>query len=69
MTRFADMTPNARMGWLLWARSHDWGRRAVMSEAGELSGLCCSVSYADGREGYERPTFTTPREMKDWAGY
>jgi hypothetical protein len=69
MTPFADMTPNARLGWLLWARSHDWGRRAVMSAAGVISGLCCSVSHRDGRETFARPTFTAPGPMKAWAGY
>jgi hypothetical protein len=69
MTRFADMTPNARLGWLLWAREHDWGRNAIMSEDGHLSGLVCAVSHHGQHAGFERPTFTTPREMKAWAGY
>ena len=69
MTRFSDMTQNARLGWLLWAREHDWGRGAVMSDDGKLSGMSCLVTHRDGSSEVERPTFETPREMKDWAGY
>lgn len=69
MTRFSDMTSSARLGWLLWAREHDWGRNARMTADGVIEGLSCLVSHRDGSASVERPTFTTPREMKAWAGY
>ena len=69
MTLFADMTPNARLGWLLWARDHDWGRNAVMSDDGHLCGLACLVTGPGGVMETERPIFTNPRDLKAWAGY
>ncbi|HEV7352576.1 MAG TPA: hypothetical protein VGN74_05545 [Brevundimonas sp.] len=69
MTLFSDMTANARLGWLLWAREHDWGRNARMTEDGRLTGVSCLVSHRDGSSTVERPTFTNSRDLKAWAGY
>lgn len=68
MTKFSDMTDNAREGWFLWAREHDWGRDARF-EGDELANLLDHSVDREGVSRYSRIRFDNPRAMKIWAGY
>lgn len=61
-TRFADMAPGVANRWLNWARSHDWGENAGFLDTGKIAG-CREYGSSD------EMLFSTPREMRDWAGY
>lgn len=75
MTKFRDMTPCDRRGWLSWARSHDWGQNALMTEDGQITGLVDRCTARCERTGAVRlieqpgPAFDAPRPLRDWAGY
>lgn len=68
-TKFADMDNTQRHRWLDWANSHDWGSKpAFITDAKNIKAYCaakddCGDWYDDSE------VFTTPREMRNWAGY
>lgn len=59
-TKFADMPSGVAKRWLAWAQSHDWGHNAFYQDAGVLAGCA---------DAWDAPLFSTPRELRDWAGY
>jgi hypothetical protein len=70
--KFADMPSGYQRRWLDWARSHDWGREAGFNGI-EIYGC---ENWETERHGQtvvhvmtEYKSFSTPREMRDWAGY
>lgn len=68
-TPFSMMTPEKRRYWLAWARSHDWGTPHLPHYI-ESEKLACYGMAHNGKEWIvERAEFTTPREMRNWAGY
>jgi hypothetical protein len=73
MTKFADMPPGSRNGWLLWCASHDWGQVPNApawydEETGEL--VTYSAECSDGfMFQIVEARHTTPKELKAWAGY
>ena len=74
-TKFSDMPSAVRQNWLDWARSHDWGHEANYHPERGIYGVEDWYSYriADDLpvvavlDGYK--DFSTPRQMRDWAGY
>lgn len=65
--KFEDMTRAQVLGWQKWAQSHDWGREAYYQQ-GRLCGII-EHEY-DGKKWTQAlVNFSTPREMRDWAGY
>lgn len=60
-TRFSDMPAGVANRWLAWARSHDWGRGAYLDE-GKVYGIVETATT-------DEQAFSTPRELRDWAGY
>ena len=73
MTKFSDMPIGSRNGWVLWAQSHDWGAGDPFipwydDMTGELVTYCW-VSERNGSGYVEEARHSTPKEMKDWAGY
>jgi hypothetical protein len=66
-TKFADMPEGKKAGWLRWANSHDWGAEP----AGFVGDKLVTYGQAhDGRKWFvERVEHSTPREMRNWAGY
>lgn len=56
-TKFADMPSGVANRWLAWAQSHDWGGEAKFLDTGNMFVEHCE------------PIFSTPRELRDWAGY
>lgn len=73
-TRFADMTTLERTVWHRWALSHDWGAnrpsRFEENENGEyVLKSFCAVVMVDGSNEIETAYHSTPRELRDWAGY
>jgi len=68
-TKFADMNDIQRDRWVDWANSHDWGSKpAFMSPEFNLIAYCAAKD--DCGDWYDdQGVFSTPREMRDWAGY
>lgn len=72
-TKFADMPEPVRKRWLDWARSHDWGQEASFHPDRGIYGCEEWQSERHGETvvavmtGYR--DFSTPREMRNWAGY
>lgn len=66
-TKFADMPEAERAAWRRWANSHDWGS----NPAGFVGDkLVTYVQAHDGKQWFdERAEHSTPRELRDWAGY
>lgn len=62
---FAEMTVQNRANALSWARSHAWGRDAIMSEDGVLSG----VSVLEDAPRRRCLNFTSLHDLARWAGY
>jgi hypothetical protein len=67
-TKFADMPSGIAAHWKQWARSHDWGRGAYYEE-GRMHGIIETSYDASDKIHEEEVSFSTPREMRDWAGY
>ncbi|MBX9708033.1 MAG: hypothetical protein K2X61_08900 [Caulobacteraceae bacterium] len=75
MTDFIDMPVGTRRTWLLWAREHDWGVNAVMTDDGQMVGLVDHWTERCRRTGRvlalsaPAPAFSNPAELRAWAGY
>lgn len=71
-TKFADMPSGVRNRWVAWVQSHDWGR-----ECRYYDGSIYGAENWEADMNAEKPvmrmtelkSFSTPREMRDWAGY
>jgi hypothetical protein len=59
-TQFRDMSDRQRTAWIKWCFRHDWCVTAGQNGCREFF-----VETTDGEE----VKFTTPRELRDWAGY
>lgn len=81
LATFTNMTPADRASWQAWARSHDWGRHALIQEAYGHSFLVLPLTV-DGEGdscagGHCEPTFiqngyvgfARPAVLQIWAGY
>ena len=62
--KFADMPCGIANRWLEWSKSHDWGREAKFLDSGKLM---IETDSDDGDLCVD--VFSTPRELRDWAGY
>lgn len=69
--KFRDMPEGVRNRWLAWANRHDWGGdskpRFVKHE---ILGVAMETSCdGGGDDAIEIAYHTTPRQLRDWAGY
>lgn len=71
--KFDDMTEAQRNKWLAWAHSHEWGggrAEFVFNSTGDIvMKTQCACFDVDGNRGLETAYHSTPRELRDWAGY
>lgn len=68
-TRFRDMPAPLANRWLAWARSHDWGGDAAkFLDTGNMIVECVEFSRDDVKSVVPFIA-STPRELRDWAGY
>jgi hypothetical protein len=67
-TKFADMPEGERAAWRRWANSHDWGSNPAGFVGDKIVTYCAAHSEAKGWHD-ERAEHSTPREMRNWAGY
>lgn len=66
-TKFEDMPAGIIKNWTAWAQSHDWGESAYYQQ-GRLCGIIEHLH--DGKNWTQGlVSFSTPRELRDWAGY
>lgn len=73
MTKFADMPKGSLAGWLAWCAEHDWGQGPnAPAYFDEITGEMVTFS-AESDDGFtfqiREARHTTPRELKEWAGY
>lgn len=59
-SKFRDMTEQQRERWIAWCFTHDWCVTAGQNGCREFF-----VETTDGEEA----KFTTPRDLRAWAGY
>jgi hypothetical protein len=67
--KFSDMPEGKRAAWLRWANSHDWGGEAAYyTKAGNMTVSSLVIDNHGVRHiGFD--FVTTPRELRNWAGY
>lgn len=70
MLQFSELNEVQRDSVVRWARSHDWGRDAVMTAGGALYG-CVQADSPDRSNGCRRVSyaFTELHSLARWAGY
>jgi hypothetical protein len=66
-TKFSDMPEGEKTAWRRWANSHDWGAAGAHFVDDKL------VTYGQAHDGtkwfVERAEHSTPRALRNWAGY
>ena len=71
--KFEAMNEPQRAQWLRWANSHDWGSLPAEYVQHPEKGFCmkvhCAAFDADSRDVIETAFCTSPRELRDFAGY
>lgn len=69
-TPFEVMGSHFRLRWLRWAQSHDWGERCrYVVSGGFRMAVTCDFRDECGDWGTEIIYVSTPRELRDLAGY
>lgn len=84
MAKFAEMPTAERNQWVAWANAHDWGafeggkqKRAHFDETtGELVTYALEFAPEEPTEAAPEEKYvivegrhTTPKALRDWAGY
>lgn len=73
-TKFADIAPGTRQRWIDWANLHDWGQgnnsAYYARHTDKLGHLITFSAEHDGHAWHQvEARHSTPRELRDWAGY